>query len=276
MSGIELREDLIFDVGLHIGQDSAFYLAKGYRVVAVDANAALCEAAAKRFCSEVESGRLTVVNAAITSAQGVVDFYLNANAEWGTIQLDWAERNARQLHSPTTAIVRVRTVTLRSLFEEYGVPYYLKVDIEGADTLGLESLIGFPLCPRFLSLESEKRSWQKLRREFDLLMTLGYTRFKVVNQRFVPRQRPPRPPREGMYVNTVFPLGSSGLFGEEAPGRWLTRRTALIKYAYIFARYRVYGDYGVFNRDSGAGRMMVRALSALFGRAAWFDTHAKR
>ena len=34
---------LIFDVGCNDGQDSDFYLKKGFRVVAVEANPALCE-----------------------------------------------------------------------------------------------------------------------------------------------------------------------------------------------------------------------------------------
>ena len=36
---------LIIDVGMHNGDDTAFYLAKGFEVVAVEANAALVEAA---------------------------------------------------------------------------------------------------------------------------------------------------------------------------------------------------------------------------------------
>ena len=33
------NDRLIFDVGLHIGQDTAYYLSKGFSVVAVAANA---------------------------------------------------------------------------------------------------------------------------------------------------------------------------------------------------------------------------------------------
>ena len=32
------RKNLIFDIGMHIGQDTEFYLKKGFCVVAVEAN----------------------------------------------------------------------------------------------------------------------------------------------------------------------------------------------------------------------------------------------
>jgi len=35
---VALVEDLVYDVGLHKGEDSAYYLAKGYCVVAFEAN----------------------------------------------------------------------------------------------------------------------------------------------------------------------------------------------------------------------------------------------
>jgi len=88
-------------------------------------------------------------------------------------------------------------------------------------------------------------------------------RFKVVGQHKVPRQRAPNPAREGHYVPWSFRLGSSGLFGAEAPGRWLSRREALAKYRLIFVRYRLYGDTGLLPRRGAAA-----ALRARFGCSA--------
>jgi len=35
--------DLIYDIGLHDGDDTAYYLHKGYRVIAVDADPTMVE-----------------------------------------------------------------------------------------------------------------------------------------------------------------------------------------------------------------------------------------
>jgi hypothetical protein len=41
--------NLVLDVGMHNGDDTAYYLASGYDVVAVEANPTLCASARDRF-----------------------------------------------------------------------------------------------------------------------------------------------------------------------------------------------------------------------------------
>ena len=200
-------------------------------------------------------------------------FYVNPASEWSTIRADWAQRNER-LGSPSTASLTVTALPFGDLLERHGVPHYLKIDIEGADLLCLEALDPAE-PPNYVSIESEKRSWPALVHEFDLLERLGYRQFKVVGQHKVPRQEPPQPAREGQHVPWSFRLGASGLFGEEAPGRWLSRREALAKYRLIFARYRLYGDAGLLS-SRGPEAILRAPFRLLGGSAGWFDTHARR
>ncbi len=65
-----IQQDLIFDVGLHKGEDTEFYLKKGFRVVGIEASSELCEVASQRLSSYVTSGQLTILNAAITRIPG--------------------------------------------------------------------------------------------------------------------------------------------------------------------------------------------------------------
>lgn len=46
-------EDLIYDVGFNRGEDTAYYLRKGYRVVAFEANPDLVQEGAARFEREL-------------------------------------------------------------------------------------------------------------------------------------------------------------------------------------------------------------------------------
>lgn len=43
------QPDLIFDIGMHNGDDSDYYLKKGFRVIAIEANPTLCALGAARF-----------------------------------------------------------------------------------------------------------------------------------------------------------------------------------------------------------------------------------
>ena len=43
---------MIFDVGCHNGQDFVFYLKKGFKVVAIEANPTLCTELRQRFADQ--------------------------------------------------------------------------------------------------------------------------------------------------------------------------------------------------------------------------------
>jgi FkbM family methyltransferase len=261
--------NLIYDLGMHRGEDTEFYLKKGFRVVAVEADPELCSLAASRFSAEVAAGRLTIVNQAIGDAPGKVTLYKNKlQPIWNTLSAEWAERNRGQ--GADSIAIEVEATTLDRLMRRLGVPYFLKVDIEGMDLTAIQSISALPDKPRYISLESCKVSFQALKHEFDVLTAIGYRSFKLVAQHHVHAQIPPRPAREGQYVAHRFAKGASGMFGEEAPGQWLTADEAIQAYRPAFLRYALTGD------DPFIRNRYLRALLKRIGfRAGWYDTHAK-
>jgi FkbM family methyltransferase len=266
--------ELVFDVGFHKGEDTDFYLKKGFRVVAVEANPLLHAAGMDRFRRETASGQLTLLNVAIAEADGPIRFFINKRAtEWGTTSAEFAARNV-ELGAPSEEIT-VPGMRFERILGDFGVPYYLKIDIEGADLLCLRGLLQFRTRPSHVSLESNKTSWQGLRAELQELRGLGYRRFKVVSQEGVPAQLCPNPALEGRYVEHRFTRGSSGAFGEEAPGEWLSYDKALARYRRIFLRYRLFGDAGWFTGRTLRRPLLWRLIRYL-PRPDWYDTHATR
>jgi predicted RNA methylase len=49
MASTQIAKDLVYDVGLHNGDDTAFYLHQGFRVIAIDADPRAAAAAKQRF-----------------------------------------------------------------------------------------------------------------------------------------------------------------------------------------------------------------------------------
>jgi FkbM family methyltransferase len=259
---------LIYDVGAHEGQDTDFYLKKGFNVIAVEASPQLCAELSERFSHAIRSGALTVVNVAISDKDGEIDFYLNNEAsEWGTANPEFVARN-EHLGTKSTKI-RIRSTPLDTILKTYGVPYYLKIDIEGMDTVALSTLQKISERPKYISIESEKVSWRRLLEEFRLLTDLGYKKFKIVNQALVTFQKCPLPAGEGLYVDHTFPFESSGLFGTELPGEWMDVFQAIEYYKPIFYGYALNGDFGVFKR----GNIPPELIQTL-PDDDWYDTHA--
>lgn len=265
------EKDLIYDVGLHKGEDSEFYLKKGFRVVAIEALPALAQTTTERLHGYLDSGQLVVLNVAVAEKDGLLTFFENSgNSVWGTAYSEWAQRNQRLGQNSIKRTVQ--GMNFANILRQYGIPYYLKVDIEGADILCLEALKSFESKPKHVSIESTKTSWKRLREEFALLKALGYSRFKVVRQDTVTAQLCPFPAREGRYVDHNFEDGASGLFGEEAPGEWVDEDEAVRIYRSIFFRYKLFGDDGIVHRFTLAERLLRRI--GFVPTVGWYDTHA--
>lgn len=244
---------LIFDVGMHNGDDTAFYLHRGFRVVAIEADPALAEQGRRRFAREIEEGRLTLLNVGIAPQEGTATFWLcEGRSEWNSFDRACASRQGHACRP-----IEVPCRRFASILREHGAPHYIKIDIETHDRHCLADLRGEEL-PKYISIELTAMA------ELIKLQSLGYDAFKLVLQghhaavkdetltlrawvaklvRAVPQlawiarklsslagklsRASSRLFRgiSGASQNNerewVFPFGSSGPFGEEAPGEWI-------------------------------------------------------
>lgn len=271
------HSDLIFDLGMHQGEDTRFYLAKGFRVIAFEADPDLVAQCREQFAAELASGQLIIEAGAIVADKTLetVTFYKNPTVTvWGTIDPQWKERNSRM--GWDSEEITVPAVDFAACIEKYGVPYYVKIDIEGADMLSLRTLGDFPERPDYVSIESSKISLTDIDTELDVLEELGYDAFKAVQQATIPGTRALRPPREGKDIDYVMERDSSGPFGEETPGDWCTRAQLRRDYRWIMLGYRIFGN-DTFMRTNPFARKIWRALQRLFKRPipGWYDTHAR-
>jgi FkbM family methyltransferase len=209
---------LILDVGMNDGADTAFYLAKGFRVVAVEADPTLVNQARQRFARELRDGSLTIVDKAIGQTKGTVQFYVHRYKN------DWSTTNPAVWPASDVDPIEVESVTFDSVLRQYGVPYYLKIDIEGADIHVISSLSCATDLPTYVSAEAQTPDI------VDKLYDLGYRDFKLVDQ--APTARTPLPwiPKEGRYVDLTFGWYHSGPFGEETPGPWQRREEVFRKF----------------------------------------------
>jgi O-antigen/teichoic acid export membrane protein len=275
----EKNPNLIYDVGMHKGQDTDFYLKKGFRVIGFEANpenAAFCR---ERFAAAIESGDLIIVEGAITeffstdANSKTVKFYRNENHSlWGSTSDDWAYRN--EVMGTSNEVIEVAAVNFTNALEKYGIPFYLKADIVGSETICLKSLLEFENKPDYLSIRSEKVIFRRLEKEFELLEQLGYNRYKAVQQEFSHLK---------VSINSnggeqlySFEEGGSGPFAEETEGEWKTKDKVLDDYKRIFVYYWLFGDYSYLIQTE-KGRKFIAQMERLARRPlpGWYDTHAR-
>jgi FkbM family methyltransferase len=271
---------LVYDVGMHKGEDTDFYLKKGCKVIAFEADPDLAELCRQRFSEQIKTEQLTIVEGAIVDVQehkksnGKIKFFKNNKTSvWGTVVDDWANRN-NQLGAGSE-IIEVSIINFSECLKQFGVPYYLKIDIEGMDVICLKSLKDFTERPDYISIESEKVSFDKLMEEFRIFKELGYDSFQVVNQSKITSNKEPGNTAEGNYLNYQFQEGASGLFGKDlSKDDWKSFEESIKRYKQIFNGYKFLGDYSRINKTF-VGRIFTKSLNRLFGIPGWYDTHAR-
>jgi len=211
-----MTPDLIFDIGMHTGLDSEWYLAKGFRVVAVEANPTLAKLGAEKFAADIGSGRLIIENVGLADRDGKLPFYVNLdNDEWSSFNRALGTRQGTRYE-----VVTVPCITPARLFERFGVPYFVKIDIEGFDHLVVRALGGLKTKPRLASVEDN--GFVSLVELFNA----GCRAFKFMDQVEKWKIALPNPPLEGKFVKGRFGACTSGPFGDEVPGTWMTLEDA--------------------------------------------------
>ena len=271
-----LMQDLVFDVGMHRGEDCAYYLSKGFRVVAFEAHPELVRAGHDRFAGEIADGRLQIVSGAIVDdGQESATFFMHSRmSTWGTTASTRAERNELMGSSEE---VTVSTVDFARCLLDCGVPHYLKIDIEATDMVCLESLLDVDReqRPRYASIEAESEAWPAVVRQFDLLERLGYSRFAIVQQATIGNRVSRITTRDGRNIDYQFEMHSSGPFGDDLANRWRDKAAAMRLYRWILLALRA-GH--TFDRIVPKGPEIRFLAGAALKRPlpGWFDIHASR
>lgn len=121
---------LICDVGFYRGFDTAHYLDCGFRVVAIEADPVLVEAGRRKFADEIDSGRRTLLGVGIAEHTGRGTFW---TAPRHRVLNSFIPK---RLEGRKAVPVEVETRVFSEILDEYGVPIYLKIDIEGCDHHG--------------------------------------------------------------------------------------------------------------------------------------------
>jgi len=264
---LPIRSDLIYDMGMYEGEDTEFYLASGYRVLAIEADPDLVAKARARFLKDLSSGRLSILNLGISDEPSIKKFWIcEPNRNWNSFYRDFAARNGCAHHS-----IDVPTERFGTILREHGIPLYLKIDIEGSDGLCLSALLSAPL-PKFISVEDGGLDGNSgVPRVLANLHSLGYRYFNFVSQgNFRPlfRLKHYKPKATERIVNSLaygrlripvlskliepmtyesalarrnggrhFMFGSSGPWGQGIPGGWVTFEEACKLAARIRAEY---------------------------------------
>lgn len=141
------ENDLCFDVGANFGNRIEPLLNIGARVVAVDPQIDCCEYLNNKFGKSIE-----IVNAGLGESECEKDFYISDASTLSSFSTEWVEsvKKTRFKQYNWDKKVKVRMTTMDILIKEFGVPEFIKIDVEGYE---LEVLKGLNQKIKMISFE---------------------------------------------------------------------------------------------------------------------------
>ncbi len=130
--------DLCFDIGANVGERTEALLKLGARVVAVEPQRACVEQLNKKFSKHP---LLTVVHGAVGDYKGTVQLNLcDETTECATFSEDFMKAYGTISNLHWRRKEAVQMTTLDALIESYGLPAFIKMDVEGYESKVLDGL----------------------------------------------------------------------------------------------------------------------------------------
>ena len=152
---------LVFDIGAHVGSRSRTLIEIGAKVVAVEPQPLFADFVEKHLGKQLEGFERVAVGA----AEGSVDLLISSRHPTVTSVsasfVETVKQNAGFSHVEWDKRVTVPMVRLDDLIAKYGVPAFIKIDVEGAEAAVLEGLsqpidlIAFEYTPAMPSVAIE-------------------------------------------------------------------------------------------------------------------------
>jgi FkbM family methyltransferase len=151
------RGDVIFDIGANIGQKTDIFLRLGAKVVAVEPDPQNQEVLRQSFLGyRLLKIPVVIVGKAISAKTGSQIMWIDEpGSAKNTLSPKWVEtlrtdvsRFGKSLDFGQ--IREVETTTLEDLIQSHGLPFYVKIDVEGHE---VSVLSGLQTAVRFVSFE---------------------------------------------------------------------------------------------------------------------------
>jgi FkbM family methyltransferase len=167
---------LVFDIGANVGTMTAIFTSLGAKVVAVEPN----PDCAKHIERSSSREAVQVVQAAVGEKTGSGELHVSDRKDkMSSLSSAWVQAVSNGNHEYAGQWNRKLTVpmvTLDSLIERFGTPFYIKIDVEGYEEAVLK---GLSRCPPLLSFEFNRTFLEPALRALDNsifdLMLFKYT-----------------------------------------------------------------------------------------------------
>lgn len=146
-SSLIKNNDLVFDIGANYGNRVEPFLRLGANVIAIEPQKKCCD-----YLSSKYGDKIKILQVGLGEEEGVKEFYISNASTISSFSQEWIKKvsESRFKNYNWSNSISVPIITLDSVIEKYGVPKFIKIDVEGFE---LQVLKGLSKCIPLISFE---------------------------------------------------------------------------------------------------------------------------
>ena len=165
-----IKDKLVFDIGSNIGEMTKRYLDLDAEIVVS------VEPQLECFNNSNYNEAICVNKAASNISGQKIKFYRNRRSAISSCFSEWL--NGR-FKGQEWKEEEVETITIDDLIKQYGVPHFIKIDVEGYENTVLE---GLSQKVEYLSIEYTEEFQSETLKCIEKLEKLGFTKVSVIDE----------------------------------------------------------------------------------------------
>jgi FkbM family methyltransferase len=166
-------KNLAFDIGANVGDATEFLLRDYTSVVSFEPNPQLVEKLKARF---QHTDRVTVASYAISNKDSEEVFNISSNHTISTLNDNWRLNGRFSNKFDLQSQIKVQTLTLKNIISKYGVPDYVKIDVEGHE-FEVISTLDIVLPDTIFAFEWTEEGEDSIKKIIEHVSKIGYKKF---------------------------------------------------------------------------------------------------
>jgi FkbM family methyltransferase len=171
---------IAFDIGANIGQTIDAIFNDYDKIVAFEANPNLALGLRSRYTQD----KIIIESLGVSDKNEIKLFNISNSHVVSTFSNDWITNSRFTGVYEWNTSVQVNTITLDEIIKKYGIPYFVKIDVEGYEYEVFQGLTSL-LEETYFAFEWAEEQYEKINQTIDYLKSLGYSNFDYTYQDYL-------------------------------------------------------------------------------------------
>lgn len=164
--------NLVFDIGCNVGNTLDIFKDVAQNVIGFEPNPELVNILREKY----SNSNVIIDDRAISNKEGTEIFNISKEHTISTISNDWITNSRFTGEYEWSQSILIPTTTLNNIIDQYGIPDYIKIDVEGHEYEVISSFSKL-LNKTLISFEWAEEQKEKIIKSMNHLYSIGYKNF---------------------------------------------------------------------------------------------------